>query len=76
MGGGGFFWKYPNWGTMFFLMEKMQKDSIVVLNLDFFEFRAINEFWRAFVKKSAVSARRVKFVTAASRNAPIMENFG
>ena len=36
---------------MFFLMKKMQKDAIVVLNLDFFEFRAINEFDDFFVKK-------------------------
>ena len=53
--GGGAFWKYPNWCTMFFLMIKMLLRSGVTtifdIYLDFFKFPAINVFWRVFSSK-------------------------
>ena len=53
--GGGAFWKYPNWCTMFFLMKKMLLRSGVTtifdIYLDFFKFPAINVFWRVFSSK-------------------------
>ena len=53
-------------------MKEMQKDAIVLLNLDFLNFVPLMNFEEFFCQKSAVSNRCVKFVTAALRNAPIM----